>query len=471
MARPTSKFALGFVCITAILVIHTTITLLYRNNFSLVPQYATPTGQQSESESSSHATGSSWTGHGTDEGHDTTLGSTLPESGFGFDLARERNSLRVHTRPTTYFRENLRNDTFYVTAWSSAGFTNQYMNYINLIYLGVLSERVPIIPPFAPADHISANGGVVPFSEVFDLARLSHNIRAPLLEWSDIKTLPSRNADASSAPQNVPVEHVGCWSTRQQNDYEPYGSPNLLKHLGLDVSYTRVPNAVRRAPDLEVDIHLRFSDVAALIYPHDPSHVLPDEEDEENEEFPLMTISALGEAGGPEKTLACFDFMYYVSSSREEYEWKRGWSPAWRFVGKYARFNDKLLDLARGYLARLFGTAESNIPPFIAVHVRRGDFMYHCRGVDIKECFAPVSAYAQRVEEVRKELWEVRGIDILPSNVLVTSGKSASNEKRQLCRACRDEGGAYHRDFFALFWQMKRTPRFGTRSGHVGGGL
>ncbi|KAJ7323186.1 hypothetical protein DFH08DRAFT_1029460 [Mycena albidolilacea] len=48
-----------------------------------------------------------------------------------------------------------------------------------------------------------------------------------------------------------------------------------------------------------------------------------------------------------------------------------------------------------------------------AIHIRRGDFAGWCpttRPVD--ECFAPLSAYARRVEEVREELQRVRGIEV-----------------------------------------------------------
>lgn len=40
---------------------------------------------------------------------------------------------------------------------------------------------------------------------------------------------------------------------------------------------------------------------------------------------------------------------------------------------------------------------------------------------DKNECFAPLSAYATRVEEIRVELREKQGIEIDPSHVIVTS--------------------------------------------------
>ncbi|KAJ7878848.1 hypothetical protein B0H14DRAFT_2711093, partial [Mycena olivaceomarginata] len=62
-------------------------------------------------------------------------------------------------------------------------------------------------------------------------------------------------------------------------------------------------------------------------------------------------------------------------------------------------------------------------PQYIAIHVRRGDFAGWCpttRPVD--ECFAPLSAYARRVEEVREELQRARGIEV--QHVVLTSDET-----------------------------------------------
>jgi hypothetical protein len=38
-----------------------------------------------------------------------------------------------------------------------------------------------------------------------------------------------------------------------------------------------------------------------------------------------------------------------------------------------------------------------------------------------EECFAPLSAYAKRVDEIRAELSEKQGIEVHPNHVIVTS--------------------------------------------------
>jgi hypothetical protein len=65
---------------------------------------------------------------------------------------------------------------------------------MNLIYLAMLTERVPIIPHFNPT-HISRTSldtDVVDpnFGEVFDVPRLSKDLRMAILEWWQVKVCP-----------------------------------------------------------------------------------------------------------------------------------------------------------------------------------------------------------------------------------------------------------------------------------------
>ena len=56
---------------------------------------------------------------------------------------------------------------------------------------------------------------------------------------------------------------------------------------------------------------------------------------------------------------------------------------------------------------------------YIAIHIRHGDFGTLCGQTPLNECFAPISVIARRVEEVKKELQERKGIAV--SNVIMTS--------------------------------------------------
>lgn len=63
---------------------------------------------------------------------------------------------------------------------------------------------------------------------------------------------------------------------------------------------------------------------------------------------------------------------------------------------------------------------EGKIPPFISIHVRRNDFGGWCPpDVPSYECFAPLSAYARRVDEIRRELLQTKGLVV--DEVVLTS--------------------------------------------------
>jgi hypothetical protein len=70
----------------------------------------------------------------------------------------------------------------------------------------MLTERVPIIGPFTPSHAIAGrfDVGDIPFSEVFDIDYLSRAIGVPVLEWHEVKNLPSNE-----------IEDLGCWSVWQ----------------------------------------------------------------------------------------------------------------------------------------------------------------------------------------------------------------------------------------------------------------
>lgn len=65
--------------------------------------------------------------------------------------------------------------------------------------------------------------------------------------------------------------------------------------------------------------------------------------------------------------MACFDFLYYVSTGLKRHEFENRWSPAWNIVGTHLGFTDGVLDLARGYVGRAFGILSEELPPVSGV--------------------------------------------------------------------------------------------------------
>ena len=94
----------------------------------------------------------------------------------------------------------------------------------NLVYLAMISQRVPIIGPFTPS-HIGGEAGSIPFSEVFDLDRLSTAIGMSVVEWGEVKD-----------PASTEIENLGCWSiwqAVQTNEAGPRITGALSQGLGI----------------------------------------------------------------------------------------------------------------------------------------------------------------------------------------------------------------------------------------------
>jgi hypothetical protein len=178
-----------------------------------------------------------------------------------------------------------------------------------------------------------------------------------ILDWRDVKDLPSRySSDPYSTPE---VEQLGCWTTIKESSKSPVTAGNTVHHIGLDVSYTRVPSFARLStatPILE-EMHVVFPHLAALIYPRNP-FVDP-------EKTTVLTQSPEGHAFPPDAHLACFDSLYYASSGVKAFEWEQSWSPAWHTIGKNLRFTQAVEDVAYSYMVRAFGLADREQLPYV----------------------------------------------------------------------------------------------------------
>jgi hypothetical protein len=56
---------------------------------------------------------------------------------------------------------------------------------------------------------------------------------------------------------------------------------------------------------------------------------------------------------------------------------------------------------------------------WIGIHIRHGDFADWCGGVPLENCFAPISVIKRRVEDVKQELLERKGLVV--NHVIMTS--------------------------------------------------
>lgn len=72
---------------------------------------------------------------------------------------------------------------------------------MNLLYLAMITERVPVIPYFTPTHVGGGNAPTLAFGEVFDIPRLQKAIGSRILEWHEVKD-----------PESEIIDTMGCWS-------------------------------------------------------------------------------------------------------------------------------------------------------------------------------------------------------------------------------------------------------------------
>ncbi|KAF7311040.1 hypothetical protein HMN09_00647500 [Mycena chlorophos] len=307
--------------------------------------------------------------------------------------------------PKAFFRDNLLPQHKYITSWLSAGWTNDVYTYINLIYLGLITDRIPVVPMFIPS-HVGGHVPPIPFGEVFDVPRLRNLLGTSVLEWRDVKDVAS--------PE---IDDIGCWNIWESVQYReafPRRS-RIPDDLNLDISYTKTPDWIKMIPNYEHDQHVSFWSIATLAFPRtrEANLVPPRPSPKHNVSLP------------PDEHMLCYDYLYYVSA-HQPFEMEYDYSPAWRYVGTHMHFTPALEKIADTYIRQALGVPDSmQIPPFISVHVRRLDFQVWCGGLPIDECFASNQVIERRVREVQDELLERSGLKV--PHVIVTSDERNSS--------------------------------------------
>ena len=95
----------------------------------------------------------------------------------------------------------------------------------------------------------------------------------------------------------------------------------------------------------------------------------------------------------------------------------------WRDVLAHAHWTPALAAHGTAVLRRTFGLPadRGEIPPFIALHARHGDFAMYCSDVS-PACFASLDAFARRVVEVQDALEAWTGVR--PTRVVMTGDES-----------------------------------------------
>ncbi|KAK7031506.1 hypothetical protein R3P38DRAFT_2924042 [Favolaschia claudopus] len=322
-----------------------------------------------------------------------------PAEARSTDLVTDLDSGLLFSRITTpYFRDNLQPSIKYITSGSAKDWHNQVIAFTNLLYLSLITERVPIIPPFSY--HEAQHTSDLDFGDVFDMKRLKKELEIPILEWYQVK-----NTKGTSS------EILGCWRTSSvRNDSLPNSFPPSLK---LDVSFTTAPDFAEIHADTGENF-TTFWSLASLAFP-DAFTTISTVEDAEQSPRHQVKLPP------DHQSLLCFDDLSHVSVLNPS-EFSLDISPAWRFVGQHMHWNPRIQHIADIYARKTFGIDTADpIPPYITVHAQHTNAESWCE-VPIEDCFAPLSAYAQRVEEVKAEIRSTMGISV--ERVLVISDKT-----------------------------------------------
>jgi len=110
------------------------------------------------------------------------------------------------------------------------------------------------------------------------------------------------------------------------------------------------------------------------------------------------------------------------------------------------------------WLLYLVEGSRSDIQKYIGIHVRHRDFRNWCGQVPVDDCFASIAVLARRVEEIKIELRESRGITV--EHVIMTSDEKDESWWEQVAKQgwyIIDHSGTVER-YGAWYVQILVTP-------------
>ncbi|BGP19271.1 hypothetical protein JCM10213_008211 [Rhodosporidiobolus nylandii] len=322
----------------------------------------------------------------------TALAHMLQEDGENEGPWEPLDVLKVlnFDTPRETLREQLKPGVRYVTAMAYGGHANQLISIGKMLYFAKITNRVGIIPTLIP---IHIDGPPVPISTFYDLDRFWSTSRIPAVEFSAVKPLDLQ----AKNPQN---EHLSCWSVQESTvgfanleawsfdlhdiwvDHWPL--PPLARGLGgFDLAF----DALRV---FDFDQWAKQDWIGRVQRESLPQKAVPKNKDGTPGVFSGDKTKNLKDGFDtahttpPNDQLVCFDNTLFLGPvmfpelpvAPEPLEpGVPGEGLSWMNVGQYLRFNADVEQRADEYLMKLFGVSSpAKIPPFITVHLRRGDF-------------------------------------------------------------------------------------------------
>ncbi|KAI5475197.1 hypothetical protein MNV49_001850 [Pseudohyphozyma bogoriensis] len=283
----------------------------------------------------------------------------------------------------------LMDDVEYITTLNYGGQSNQFIEIQNRM------DRVAIISPISGM-WLPTTG--INFSQIYDLPRLYSTTTIRAVSLSSFKT--------RFGPHNI-AEQLQCWSTSEQY----LGYPNNFQHrrYKLATSYWAFP-PLPRLPKFNtflMDPVIGFlsnrtaqeewlDKVKNEWLPQGGKNLDEKEKNVKGGFDPTSQLSPLN------SRVTCLDNMFYMSSEDHAIDSfvSDTTSPEWVEVGQHLHFVPRILELRDAYARRIFGTAEEEeAPPYISVHIRRGDFSRFKNN-----SLVPLSVYQSAVANIDRQL-------------------------------------------------------------------
>ncbi|SCV73350.1 BQ2448_7276 [Microbotryum intermedium] len=327
----------------------------------------------------------------------------------------------THATPQEKFWDQLRPGRRYLTAFTFGGHSNQMLGIQKLLYLAKVTSRVPIVPTMIP-DHFA--GFPADFTKFYDLDRFYRETGIPAFVMSGIK--PGDNNWQSQPIEEIAREHLGCWSVQEAVVGYANGFGHTLVHHNFGVNLWALPELTKAIGGNEIAFDaMRMFDFDKLArstwLDKVKREMLPQKETEailpitDSEGRANNTKDTFNPVSGvlPNDKVLCFDNTMFLGaiefSEEEEVEQGRsvpqpeprltGEDITWQEVGQHIFFNTEVREMASKYLVHLFEVASpAEMPPYISVHLRRGDFAAFAGG------YTKLEGYLMGIKRIQAKL-------------------------------------------------------------------
>lgn len=226
----------------------------------------------------------------------------------------------------------------------------------------------------------------IAFSTFFDLDTLYQTIQVPAVDFSDLKAY-NRTTFVGD------LERIACWSVHERAIGGINSAAQSLSIHNTYMDFWPLPTTVLINPGSQA---VTFQSLAAFDadlagkqswVEKAQAEYLPQEPFESGNE-PTDVEGNLKWGFGhvhsppPPAQLSCYDELFFVGLRSDPIAHPFVWeidSPdyysTWGKIGRHLRFTSKLEELADEYLMAVFDVQRiSDLPPFISMHIRRGDF-------------------------------------------------------------------------------------------------